>query len=1020
MSKRSRSNDDAFARALEARHEQILKGKIAANQDSPKLDNTGERIDSAVEILELLAEFDAARQQRGGIEETKTPAYLSTAGEGTMSVPESVFFEIESIGRFKILEPLGRGGFGVVFRAFDPELQRDVAIKISRWDLASSAETRQRFQREAIAAAGLNHPGIVRVYEVDSDRGLDYIVSELVDGESVAQVNGRLFPVREAAQIVRDVADALEHAHQRGVLHRDLKPANILLADQSNSPHLTPKISDFGLAAIQGQTSLTQTGAMVGTPEFMSPEQAAGDAGQIGPATDIYALGGILYCLLAGRSPFAGNSLLKTLAAIKKSDPPLPSRWNPDIPRDLESICLKCLEKQPAQRYSSARELQADLSRFLDGRPVTARRVTDLERCIRWCRRNPLTTALSATLLMGLVSGLITVGYLWRVSENNYRQAELNEQKYIHKSEQLTSAVDRLFVSLANHPEIRQASADGLRRTLLEEAHRFQQTFLLESPEDPQLQLEFARSMKRLADIYAHLGDYRASLDLLQNAFDIVQEQRPVLIMDRELMDWWTSRADVETHLGEFQRASQSFQRATEISETTEPEMLAGQHARIWQKAQIQIHQARSLLHQDKHRQAEAVAAEAQAALQVVEQAGYFVGHPPSEPFFWNRGVCRFILAQASRLKGRFNESVELYKDALADFDTVAESTLESDGLNYDRANCLLGLGLAWAEQNKPDHAVDDYRQSLAILTKLTDNHPQVEIFRHLRSSVEYSLAANRMVLDDFAEFRQLIDDNIERKQRLVDDFPDARAKYLAQLGDARNLKYFGLSREASVAGEELVEILREAKRAFEQSLELNPDWNRPKMAICRVISNLGIELAKMNEIEPAIQCLHEAIDRLRAVLQDQPNWAEAADQYYSSAVSLIFVLQQNHWHDEAIQVAESLIEDCPNHRRAFSIRLGKAKLLAEIGRHEEAYQLLETVCELHARSWQDYGRAADMAMKLSGPETADGPADPENYVALAVRILGTAMEAYPQSQDALLDWVQSQPRLADLAAQLD
>ncbi len=245
----------------------------------------------------------------------------------------------------------------------------------------------------------------------------------------------------------------------------------------------------------------------------------------------------------------------------------------------------------------------------------------------------------------------------------------------------------------------------------------------------------------------------------------------------------------------------------------------------------------------------------------------------------------------------------------------------------------------------------------------------------------------------------------------------------------------------------ELMEVLLQSKTAFEQSLENNPDWNRPKMALCRVISNIGVEHAKQNEMAMAVAHFREAIDRLRRIVADQPKWAEASGQYYGSAVSLIFVLQQTKDFDEAIKVVETLVEDCPDHPRAFSIRVGKAKLFADAERFEEAYEYLESVGSEHARSWNDYAKAAEMAIKISGggrlasdedsesgdtdgasSESENSAGDNSNaatlggdeFRSLAIQILKDAIEAYPQSKDELINWLKSNPQLESLVEELD
>jgi hypothetical protein len=291
------------------------------------------------------------------------------------------------IDGYAIGELLGRGGMGLVFQAVQTALKRPVALKIVVSGAHAGAEERARFRTEAEAIARLGHPGIVQVYEVGEQAGCPYLALEFVSGGSLAQqLDGTPMPPRRAAQLLLDLARAVQHAHEHGIVHRDLKPANVLLTESGGA-----KITDFGLAKLLDvERGQTESGAVLGSPSYMAPEQAEGKVRAIGPATDVYALGAILYEVLTGRPPFLGASLLETLEQVRTHDPAPPRALQPKVPDDLATICLKCLEKNPAQRYASASALAQDLDLFLRGEAITARKRTVWEQAARLLRHSQL------------------------------------------------------------------------------------------------------------------------------------------------------------------------------------------------------------------------------------------------------------------------------------------------------------------------------------------------------------------------------------------------------------------------------------------------------------------------------------------------------------------------------------------------------------------------------------------------------------------------------------------------------
>jgi tetratricopeptide (TPR) repeat protein/tRNA A-37 threonylcarbamoyl transferase component Bud32 len=366
--------------------------------------------------------------------DTPAPAITAPDGEGLVGLRAG-----QEVGDYELLEEIGRGGMGVVFKARQKGANRVVALKLLRPDPLGGEEQTRRFRNEAEIVAQLDHPSIVPLYEVGESGAGVWFSMKLIEGGSLAEAiaDCRLQIAdsqKIAAQLLVQVARAIHHAHQRGVLHRDLKPSNILL-DEAGVPYVT----DFGLARrLEVDSSLTQSGVLMGTPSYMAPEQASGQRAGVTTATDVHALGAVLYALLTGRPPFQAEDVLQTLMQVQEREPERPGRINRGVARDLETICLKCLHKEPQQRYASALALAEDLERFLAGQPIQARPVGIWERGVKWTRRRPLAVA----AVIGLVASLALVigGVGWVLGERAVRQREA-EAKVVESLEEAAPAL---------------------------------------------------------------------------------------------------------------------------------------------------------------------------------------------------------------------------------------------------------------------------------------------------------------------------------------------------------------------------------------------------------------------------------------------------------------------------------------------------------------------------------------------------------------------------------------------------
>jgi len=456
---------------------------------------------------------------------------------------------VRYFGDYEIVREIARGGMGVVFQARQVSLNRLVALKmILAGQLADETDIR-RFHTEAEAAANLDHPGIVPIFEVGQHEGQHYFSMGFVEGQSLSQriASGPL-PAGEAAELIRRVADAIEYAHQRGVIHRDLKPANILLDRNGN-----PRVTDFGLAKkVQGDSGLTGSGQIMGTPSYMPLEQAGGKRGEVGPPADVYALGATLYCLLSGKPPFQAATVMDTVLQVIGDEPVPPRRLNPSVPRDLETICLKCLEKDPARRYASAAALGEDLRRFLAGEPISARPVGQTERAWRWSRRNPLAAALITLVVLLTTAGTATITALWLRAETQRRaaiaaglRAEQSREEALAASrraeksrEEAVAAGQRAEANAATarhavndyldritaSPQLQRPGLSGLRRDLLTRALSYYENFLRESTADPELRAEAANAQNRAAMILSELGETGKAVEAGQRAVALNEE----------------------------------------------------------------------------------------------------------------------------------------------------------------------------------------------------------------------------------------------------------------------------------------------------------------------------------------------------------------------------------------------------------------------------------------------------------------------------------------------------------------
>ncbi|HEV3142765.1 MAG TPA: protein kinase [Gemmataceae bacterium] len=502
-------------------------------------------------------EWSAERSQCPVCGWTSSPTLAGTDNIGTMvdatmpGPPGKGSPSLPNIPGYEILEILGRGGMGVVYKARQIKVNRLVALKMLAAHVSEDSEALRRFRAEAEAVAKLQHPNIVQIFEIGEIDGVPFLALEFVAGGPLnKQIAGKPQSLEFAAGLVETTARAMHYAHQQGIIHRDLKPGNILLVsggvvsgewsekgNRSTTHHslLTtrqPKIADFGLAKrLEASLAATRVGEILGTPSYMAPEQASGVTQRLTPAVDVYALGAILFEMLTGRPPFLGEDPAHTVMQVIAQEPVSPRRLRPDCPRDLETICLKCLEKNPARRYSTAQALADDLRRYQNGEPIVARPAGMLERLAKWARRKPAiaTLAAASTVLTVfiLVSGSLHNEQLRRKNQQLSDSAE-REQKARKRADanflKASQTVKEMLAEVGARDLFSIPYLDDVRQKLLEKALESAREFRQQDPGNPQVKRSVAQITTDVADIY-RLMDKRGQADqLLQEAWELHEE----------------------------------------------------------------------------------------------------------------------------------------------------------------------------------------------------------------------------------------------------------------------------------------------------------------------------------------------------------------------------------------------------------------------------------------------------------------------------------------------------------------
>jgi eukaryotic-like serine/threonine-protein kinase len=810
---------------------------------------------------------------------------------------------------YEVLGVLGRGGMGVVYKARQIRTDRVVALKVPGYlDL----ETRVRFTAEAQAAARLSHPNIVQVYEVGEHHGRPFLALEYVDGGTLAaKLAGTPLSPRAAAALAETLARAVGVAHAHGVVHRDLKPANVLLSSKFQVPssklssnlelgtwNLELKVADFGLARrIDTDTGQTRSGMILGTPDYMAPEQAAGRNKEVGPPADVYALGAILYELLIGRPPFKGIGLLETLEQVRSMDPVPPRRLQPGVPRDLETICLKCLQKDPARRYPTATALADDLRRFVDGLPVWARPTSRIERWAKRARRNPVAAGLTAAMLLVVIAAIgYGVLYHFRLQDQRDRARYHFRMSVRSIDELLTAEVADDYLDLEPRAELR-------RKALLEKALGFYEELLQVEPDDSELAWLAARGAVRVGDIFRLVGRLPEALDAYERAIDrltpLASRPRAGTDPTREIAYCHNFIGEVHRLRGDPAAADAAYRRSLEIQQ---PLHEANPDHAGYREDLSRTHYNLGIVALRTGRPLDTVTE--------FDEAKRLLDTLPAEDMIQRRHRARLHanLAPALRALGRLDEADRACQTAIELFDGLIANNPFRYDFQHEREAAVINRGLVRLSARDLTGANADLTSAADRLSVLSEKFPYMRQFKAELARAHNALAAVAFDSKQLAEAAAMSAKAADGWRALLaqHDIPDYHGELGISLGNQGRAVY---ESDPKAAKDLLTRGLTELLVGMKGSPN-DPAFGDAIQKQSRVVAGLFVwardhdgarALAdKMAESLPdRVRATHRAVALLAACMaaaERQKAPASEADAYETLAIQLIERIRPADW----------------------------------------------------------------------------------------------------------------------------
>jgi tetratricopeptide (TPR) repeat protein/predicted Ser/Thr protein kinase len=898
---------------------------------------------------ELESFLDTVREvDRCTVVEDKTVA--ANVGEITGNNPPWLDGQTTFVGDYELLNEIGRGAMGIVYKARQRSLDRVVAVKMILTGASATSEEVRRLQNEAKLAAKLRHPRIVPIHEVSEAQGRHFFSMDFVDGVSLAKrLRENPVPHKQAAEYLAQIAEAVHFAHENGILHRDLKPANILL-DQHGQPHVT----DFGLARqLKAENALTESGAILGTASYMAPEQASGQTSTLTAAADVYSLGAILYEMLTGRPPFKATTAWETLMLARSEDPVSIRSLEPEVPRDLETICLECLQKQPQKRFSSAEELASDLRRFLKGEPIKTRPIGNVERLGRWCGRNRMLASsivgiFTLLLLLAVGSGiaaLVIVGQ--RNDARAARSAEaLAKNEAERRLQDTIEAVNIYCTEVSESSELKAYGLEALRKKLLEAALQFYEGFVREKGGEIGLEFERGRAYQRLGDLFHTLGhddqaesSFRSALSIFESLTEQSPQQIQYQLMAGEVM---------------------------------------GRLATLYQET------GRRALAEANYR----------GAITALERLAKTRPEEPSVPYqladLLNQlGVCYLDANE-------FSSAEETHKQGIQICSVLTDMEPQNPKYLQLLADHHHNLGQLYGKSGRKESAVAHSSADLEIGKRLASIYPDVpEYQRGLAITYEnWGNAFRGQQRDDLAE-QYLVESRMIR-QRLAETHPDV-PRYQRDVGHSQmNLGDFW----NAIGRHDLAELAdRQACAIFERLSDAHPEVIEYVIFLGGSLCNTANVLRDSGKMQQALECYEASIQRLQTVLRQKTQATWVRDFLIEARAGRATVLSALGRHPEALREFDLLLDD-PAMSDRVDLRLGRMLSRAKKGDYAQATDeanLLLKQTSLTTPNLYDlscvYSLSSEVVLNDVHLPAIERDGRSEQYASLAVQLLTRAYE---------------------------